>query len=70
MVRCDVAIVGGGFSGSIVAANLARGGPPDLAVCMFEEAEAGRGAAYGTRHAAHVLNTRASAMSAFPDDPE
>ncbi|MGA8535447.1 MAG: FAD/NAD(P)-binding protein [Candidatus Tumulicola sp.] len=69
-MRYDVAIVGGGFSGSLVAAHLARHGGPDLSVCMFEPSELGRGAAYGTRHRDHLLNTRASAMSAFPDEPD
>ena len=70
MIRCDVAVIGGGFSGSMVSAQLARHGRMDLSVCMFDEREAGRGAAYGTRHREHLLNTRARAMSAFPDDPE
>jgi uncharacterized NAD(P)/FAD-binding protein YdhS len=69
MIRCDVAIVGGGFSGSVVAAQLARRTGPDFSALMFEPEEAGRGAAYGTRHGEHALNTRAAAMSAFPDDP-
>jgi uncharacterized NAD(P)/FAD-binding protein YdhS len=70
MIRCDVAVIGGGFSGSAVTAQLARQGRPDLSVCLFEEGDVGRGAAYGTRHREHLLNTRARAMSAFPDDPD
>jgi uncharacterized NAD(P)/FAD-binding protein YdhS len=70
MTHCDVAIVGGGFSGCAVAANLAREGGSELSVCLFEDGELGRGAAYGTRHREHVLNTRARAMSAFPDDAD
>ncbi len=68
MIRCDVAVIGGGFSGSLVCAQLDRRGPPDLSVCLFEDGEAGRGAAYGARHRELLLNTRARAMSAFPDD--
>jgi uncharacterized NAD(P)/FAD-binding protein YdhS len=70
MIRCDVAIIGGGLSGALVAAQLARRGSRDLAACLFEESDVGRGAAYGTRHVAHLLNTRAGAMTAFPDDPD
>lgn len=72
MTRCDVAIVGGGFSGTMVAAHLARAGGSRLSVRLFEETEEeiGRGAAYGTPHAEHLLNTRASAMSAYPGDSE
>ncbi len=69
MIRCDVAVIGGGFSGSLVCAQLDRRGPPDLSVCLFEDRETGRGAAYGARHRELLLNTRARAMSAFPDDP-
>lgn len=70
MTRCDTAIVGGGFSGTMVAAQLSRHAPPGHAVCLFDPAELGRGAAYGTRHNAHLLNTRAQAMTAFPDEPD
>jgi len=70
MIDLDVAIVGGGFSGSAVAAQLARHAPDGFSVRIFEPSELGRGAAYGTRHAEHLLNTRAAGMSMFPDDPE
>lgn len=70
MIRCDVAIVGAGFSGTMVAAHLARVDAGDLAVMVFEPAAVGRGAAYGTPCPRHLLNTRARAMSAFADDPE
>lgn len=67
---CDVAIVGGGFSGVAVAAQLARRAPRDFSLALFEPQELGRGAAYGTSHGAHLLNTRARAMSIFPDEPD
>jgi uncharacterized NAD(P)/FAD-binding protein YdhS len=70
MIECDVAIVGGGFSGCAVAVQLARRADPDLSVALFEPAELGRGAAYGTQHAEHILNTRARSMSLDPDDPD
>jgi len=70
MTRCDVAIVGGGFSGVAVAAQLARRAESNLSVALFEDGDVGRGAAYGTPYGAHLLNTRAAAMSAFPDDPD
>jgi len=69
-IRCDVAIVGGGFSGTMVATHLARHCGPEFSVRLFEEGEVGRGAAYGTPHAALLLNTRVAAMSAFPDDAD
>ncbi|HEY6449484.1 MAG TPA: FAD/NAD(P)-binding protein [Candidatus Cybelea sp.] len=69
MIELDVAIVGGGFSGCAVAANLARLAAPDFSLGLFEPDELGRGAAYGTRHREHLLNTRAHLMSLYSDDP-
>ena len=63
-----VAIVGGGFSGTMVAANLARKGIDSV---LIESAgRAGQGVAYSTREPAHVLNVRAEVMSAWTDDLE
>jgi uncharacterized NAD(P)/FAD-binding protein YdhS len=65
-----VLIVGGGASGILLAAHLLRssGG---LRVTVVEKRETlGRGVAYSTRDASHLLNTRVANMSAFPDDPE
>ncbi len=70
MIDLDVAIIGGGFSGCAVAAQLARHAPAGFSVRIFEPGELGRGAAYGTRHPEHLLNTRAAAMSLFPDDTD
>lgn len=70
MIDCDVAVVGGGFSGCALTVQLARRADPGLSLCLFEPGELGRGAAYGTRHAEHVLNTRARAMSLDPEDPD
>lgn len=67
--RADpVAIVGGGFSGTMVAANLARKGIDSV---LIEGAgRAGQGVAYSTCEPAHVLNVRAEVMSAWADDLE
>ena len=63
-----VAIVGGGFSGTMVAAQLARRG---IASVLIEgQGRMGRGIAYSTREPAHVLNVRAEVMSAWPEDLE
>ena len=66
--RAAVAIVGGGFSGTMAAANLARRGIDSLIV--EGGGRAGQGAAYSTGDAAHLLNVPAGNMSAWPDDPE
>jgi uncharacterized NAD(P)/FAD-binding protein YdhS len=70
MIELDVAVVGGGFSGCAVTANLARHAPAGLSLTLFEPDVLGRGAAYGTLHAEHLLNTRAQAMSVFPADAD
>src|SRR5436190_5959419 len=66
--RLPVAIVGGGFSGTMVAAQLARKGID--AVLIDGSGRAGQGVAYSTPDAAHVLNIQADVMSAWPEDLE
>jgi uncharacterized NAD(P)/FAD-binding protein YdhS len=66
----DVAIIGGGFSGAILAAQLLRHSGPSLSVVVVEKSSSvGRGQAYGTDSRSLLLNVRARNMSAFPDDP-
>src|SRR4051812_37651849 len=66
--RVPVAIIGGGFSGTILAAQLARRG---IACQLIDgSGRAGRGVAYSTAEPAHLLNVRAEGMSAWADDPE
>jgi uncharacterized NAD(P)/FAD-binding protein YdhS len=66
--RKAVAIVGAGFSGTILAAELARRGVRSI---LFEgAARVGRGTAYSTLEPAHLLNVPAAKMSAWADDPE
>lgn len=65
-----VAIVGCGFSGSLLAINLLRHDGPRSLIVERESALVGQGIAYGRAQAEHLLNVRASNMSAFPDDPD
>jgi uncharacterized NAD(P)/FAD-binding protein YdhS len=65
--RLPVAIVGGGFSGSILAASLARRGIGS--VLIDGSGRAGVGVAYSTTEPAHLLNVRAEGMSPWADDP-
>ena len=61
----DVVIVGGGFSGTMLAAQLARRGHRSL---IIEKAgRAGEGTAFSTSEPAHLLNVRTEVMSAWPD---
>jgi uncharacterized NAD(P)/FAD-binding protein YdhS len=62
-----VAIVGAGFSGTLLAVNLLRQGV-EVVIVERNERQLAKGLAFGTRRPEHLLNVRASNMSAFPDD--
>src|SRR4051794_5211152 len=67
----DVAIVGGGFSGVMTAVHLLRLCTTDSSLLLIERGKTlGRGLAYGTNTAEHLLNVAAKGMSAFPDQPD
>ena len=63
-----VAIVGGGASGTILAAQLARRGI--ASVLIDGSGRVGRGVAYSTTEGAHLLNVRAEGMSAWAGEPD
>ena len=66
----SIAIIGGGASGVLMAAHLLRSPDPDLDIVIIEKRTSlGRGLAYSTDLSDHILNVRASNMSAFADDP-
>ena len=66
-----VAIIGGGFTGATLAAQLLSKSEGSVSVILIEKnARLGHGVAYGTRCTEHLLNVRARNMSAYPDDPE
>lgn len=68
--HCDIAIIGGGFSGCLVAANLLRDATVPVVIKLIERSpEVGRGVAYGTQISCHLLNVPAGKMSAFADEP-
>jgi uncharacterized NAD(P)/FAD-binding protein YdhS len=63
-----VAIVGGGASGTILAAQLARRG---ISSALIDgSGRMGRGVAYSTAEPAHLLNVRAEGMSAWAGEPD
>jgi len=65
-----VAVIGGGFSGLLTALHLLTAAPA-LTVRLIERAPTfGRGRAYVGGHRDHLLNVRASNMSAYPDGPD
>ncbi len=70
MIR--ITIIGGGASGSLLAANLLRtSGDRPLEINLVEKRSMiGRGVAYSTPDEVHLLNVPAAKMGAFPDDVE
>jgi len=67
-LHCDVAIIGAGFSGTMVAVHLLDGQHSGLTVALIEKnGRHGRGVAYGTANPLHLLNVPAAKMSAFPE---
>ncbi len=65
----DIAIVGGGASGVLLAAQLVR--KARLRVALIErDAHPGLGVAYSTHCLGHLLNVRASDMTALADEPD
>ncbi|WP_426757000.1 FAD/NAD(P)-binding protein [Myxococcus sp. Y35] len=67
----DVAIVGGGASGTLLAVHLLRSARAPLRVALVERnGRAGLGLAYSTTSPCHLLNVPAAKMGAFPEDPE
>ena len=66
-----VAIIGGGFSGAILAVHLLRQSGQPISVVLIERSpEPGRGVAYATNCRGHLLNVRARNMSAYAEDPD
>jgi uncharacterized NAD(P)/FAD-binding protein YdhS len=65
----DVLIIGGGFSGTMLAVHLLR--HTDLSIAVIDRGTLpGRGLAYSSPHRFHLLNVPAGEMSAWPDRPD
>lgn len=66
-----IAIIGAGFSGTALAATLMREMRQPLEIYLFEKTgQYGAGDAYRTPFSYHLLNARASDMSALEDEPD
>ncbi len=69
-----IAIIGGGFTGTMVLANLlrlSRQSPAPLHFILIDRQPAvGEGVAYRTNDSKHLLNVPAGRMSAWPDRPD
>lgn len=68
--RFNVLIIGGGFSGTILAVQLLYRAPTLKIAIVDTGALPGRGVAYATSYQYHLLNLPAEKMSAFPERPE
>lgn len=65
----DVAVIGAGASGALVAAQFRRQAPAHAKLALIgADPYPARGLAYETPYRSHLLNVRAANMSAFPDD--
>ena len=70
MTQQTIAVVGAGFSGTLLALHLMRQCSPNVRILLAERNEQfGRGAAYSTGNSSHLLNVPASRMSAFQSRP-
>ena len=66
----SVAIIGAGFTGSLLAVHLLRQARAPVTIDIIDKRKGlGRGLAYATDNVSHLLNVRAGNMSAFPDAP-
>ncbi len=66
-----VAIIGAGFSGTLLTLHLLRRCPRTTRIHLIERnSRFGPGAAYSTGNASHLLNVPAGRMSAFRDRPQ
>lgn len=66
-----VAVVGGGFTGATLAAQLLRNSSGGVSVVLIDPCEQpGLGVAYSTQCREHLLNVRVRNLSAYPDDLE
>jgi uncharacterized NAD(P)/FAD-binding protein YdhS len=66
----SIAIIGAGFSGALLAINLARQSREDLRIHLIERRPGfGRGLAYSSHSLSHLLNVMAGRISAFEDQP-
>ncbi len=67
--RPTVAVIGAGFSGVLTALRLLLAADGPRVLLIERGARFGRGAAYSTTSPHHLLNVRATNMSAFVEEP-
>ena len=66
-----IAVVGAGFTGTMLAVHLVEQAAGPLRILLIDRAgTVGSGVAYATPNARHLLNVRVANMSAYDSDPE
>jgi len=67
----DIAIVGAGFSGTIVLANIVKCAHANCSIAILDKLESfNKGIAYNPSSSMFLLNVATKRMSAFSDDPD
>jgi uncharacterized NAD(P)/FAD-binding protein YdhS len=70
VARHHIAVIGGGFSGAVLALQLARKAVSPLLISIYEPRPSlGAGVAYSTPDPAHRINVPAARMTIFPETP-
>ncbi len=62
-----IAVIGGGFSGTMCAVHLIEAAQAPLKIIINEKNELARGVAYSNGEPSYLLNVRADQMGAFPE---
>ena len=67
----DIAIIGAGFSGTLVLANIVKSAQKKCSIAIIDKLESfNKGIAYNPSSSAFLLNVATKRMSAFSDDPD
>ncbi|MDF2642554.1 MAG: hypothetical protein K0R45_1826, partial [Pseudomonas sp.] len=66
----DILIIGGGLSGTLLAAQLLRQPGARRVLIVESRSELGRGEAYSATEPGHTLNGNAARMSVDPDNAD
>jgi uncharacterized NAD(P)/FAD-binding protein YdhS len=70
MTQKHIAIIGAGFSGTMLTCHLIKHSSHHLIISLFDKSKKfAEGVAYSTINPHHLLNVRAENMSAYPEEP-
>jgi uncharacterized NAD(P)/FAD-binding protein YdhS len=70
-LNVDISIIGAGFSGTLVLANLVKETQGNCSIAIIDHLESfNKGIAYNPSSSMFLLNVATKRMSAFPEDPD